>query len=743
MVGMVKAGNLPLWNPYLFCGYSFLATLQVGFFYPLTILLYILPFHLAFNYYTILHYFLGALFMYYLMRHFALSRASSFLSGVVFAFSGYLISMANMNTTLTSVIWLPLILLFYDKSIRMEKGISGRYMLILGVLFALQFLGGEPTVIYVSTLFLLIYGIIESRSFKAGFRNLGVLALSLLLSAFLCAIQLFPLAEVSRLSLRFFRTEYGFIASKSFPPRELINFIIPFGFGNLIKGSYARILMGDQHQPWLLSTYFGVLPILFAFFSFLGFRRKTIFFWGMMLFSLFLAFGRFTPVYGFFFRFLPGIGLIRYPVKYLFLAVFSLSVLCGFGYEKVQEIIGGNKRGLEKLLAILGLLFMVAGAVYLWANANQTRIFLYFRNFYAPDLYPYFVGLLYRIINSDIRSLGNLVIILFAGLSLFYLNYKGIIKKGILNFFIVSLILIDLAGSNIGINPPGPYQIFEQSTPNIEILQKDKEKIYRYFFLPPMRDEKRLIFETWNENLYHIKDNLTPNWMAPYQIACLRGRESIEPREVLLFFLPFIWDLPEKYGELLDMTNVKYIFALKPLKDPKLLLLRAKKIGEGTGYLYKNLDCLPRAYFVKSAKVIMDRDKIIEEIGRNRFDPKEKVMLEEEIDYEWQPSRKAERVEIVKYGPNQVMIDTFSEQSRILFMSDAFYPGWKAFVDGNKAKIYRANYAFRAVHLDPGRHKVEFIYDPLSFKLGGAISLVSLVFLIGFSLYYRKRDAIK
>ncbi|MGB9613511.1 MAG: hypothetical protein ACPL4K_04990, partial [Candidatus Margulisiibacteriota bacterium] len=91
---MVKSGQLPLWNPYIFCGYPLMATLQVGFFYPLSIIYYLLPFNIAFNYYTIIHYFLGSLFMYWLMRHYQLSRSSSFLSAVLFAFSGYMLSMA-------------------------------------------------------------------------------------------------------------------------------------------------------------------------------------------------------------------------------------------------------------------------------------------------------------------------------------------------------------------------------------------------------------------------------------------------------------------------------------------------------------------------------------------------------------------------------------------------------------------------------------------------------------------------
>jgi uncharacterized membrane protein YfhO len=69
-----------------------------------------------------------------------------------------------------------------------------------------------------------------------------------------------------------------------------------------------------------------------------------------------------------------------------------------------------------------------------------------------------------------------------------------------------------------------------------------------------------------------------------------------------------------------------------------------------------------------------------------------------------------------------------------LVLSDTFYPGWKAFVDGKEEKILRANYNFRAVPLTAGTHRVEFVYDPLSFKLGALTTFLGILgcLVIGF-----------
>jgi uncharacterized membrane protein YfhO len=62
-----------------------------------------------------------------------------------------------------------------------------------------------------------------------------------------------------------------------------------------------------------------------------------------------------------------------------------------------------------------------------------------------------------------------------------------------------------------------------------------------------------------------------------------------------------------------------------------------------------------------------------------------------------------------------------------LVLADTYYPGWRAFVDGHPAQVWRANYGFRAVAVDAGEHEIEFQYRPRSFVLGAAISGVALL----------------
>jgi uncharacterized membrane protein YfhO len=66
----------------------------------------------------------------------------------------------------------------------------------------------------------------------------------------------------------------------------------------------------------------------------------------------------------------------------------------------------------------------------------------------------------------------------------------------------------------------------------------------------------------------------------------------------------------------------------------------------------------------------------------------------------------------------------------MLFVSDLFYPGWKAYLDGKKTNIYTANYAFRAIEVPVGKHEVKFVYRPDSFNTGLKITGFSFLLLI-------------
>jgi hypothetical protein len=206
-------------------------------------------------------------------------------------------------------------------------------------------------------------------------------------------------------------------------------------------------------------------------------------------------------------------------------------------------------------------------------------------------------------------------------------------------------------------------------------------------------------------------------------------------------------------NQLADLYGIKYIVSVTPLEgDPRFELIYAKLEGlegkredllrENTIKLYKNRDPLPRAWLVKDYKV-MGSDAILSMMIQKEFDPRKEVFLEEMPPSFTLPRKdvgmSGRDVEIVSESNNRLNLRAKAEGNSLMVLSDTYYPGWKAFVDGKKTKIYRADYAFRAIPLNSGTHEVAMVYDPISFKLGAGGTLLGILSCLGAGWVARRR----
>jgi len=89
-------------------------------------------------------------------------------------------------------------------------------------------------------------------------------------------------------------------------------------------------------------------------------------------------------------------------------------------------------------------------------------------------------------------------------------------------------------------------------------------------------------------------------------------------------------------------------------------------------------------------------------------------------------SPSAAQARIVTYEPERVVVETDSPAAGILVLTDTYAPGWQAQVSGQPTEVYIADYAFRAVRVPAGQHRVEFVYEPVSFAVGSAVSIAAL-----------------
>jgi len=165
------------------------------------------------------------------------------------------------------------------------------------------------------------------------------------------------------------------------------------------------------------------------------------------------------------------------------------------------------------------------------------------------------------------------------------------------------------------------------------------------------------------------------------------------------------WDYPEQFKEIYYEENKYQIF--------------------------ENLKAFPRAFIVYDYRVEKEPQKIIDLMFSDETDLRKTVVLEEEPESikPKVPPKSSPEVTIIDYSPNEVLIGVKTQTSGLLFLSDNYFPGWKAFVGNAPAKVYRANYSFRAVEIPEGKHQIKFIYQPGSFQLGATISGASVLFI--------------
>ncbi len=224
-----------------------------------------------------------------------------------------------------------------------------------------------------------------------------------------------------------------------------------------------------------------------------------------------------------------------------------------------------------------------------------------------------------------------------------------------------------------------------------------------------------------------IGSNVIPvNLAMPYGLESLEGYETMRPALASQLIASInsgnAFSNPAgRYGiidnvssPILDLVNTKYYISLK--KDLGMFDSKRFKVvfEDKSVAILESLTALPRNFVVNKWEIEKDNKKILEKLLDPKFPFSEKIILEED--------------------PGDV--------EKMYFISDAYYPGWKAYADGKEVKIYRANYAFRAVGVPSSDTEVIFKYEPKSFFNGLIISIFSSVVaafgMLYFSLKIRK-----
>ncbi|MFP6640154.1 MAG: YfhO family protein, partial [Myxococcota bacterium] len=163
------------------------------------------------------------------------------------------------------------------------------------------------------------------------------------------------------------------------------------------------------------------------------------------------------------------------------------------------------------------------------------------------------------------------------------------------------------------------------------------------------------------------------------------------------------------------------------LRDPQIMV-------------FENARALPRAYVTHRVEPAPGTEELLAKLASPDFDPREQSYLELDSlpEPELAPAQRSERVAIVRDTLHEVALEVELDAPGVVILSDSYYPGWRASVDGEPVPIYAANHLFRGVAVGAGVHEVRFLYEPSSVRIGAGLSLLGVVVLVGLFVAARR-----
>jgi hypothetical protein len=724
----LSAGELPLWDRHMAMGFPLLADFQSAPFYPPHLIFLFLSFFDAVRILFVFHYLVSAVGSYALARQWGYPTYLSLLAAFLFTFGGIIVSLTNVLNHFQTAVWLPWLIVAGERAIR---SYSGKDLLIFAGLGLVQFLAGSPE-LYALSLGLLCIDVLamaKQCSVSSYIKPLLLIVAANILLLAASMVQLLPTLELFFHSRRPNSIPFQEATAWSLSPVGLINFFILDKEVDESLFNGVRLFFG-RDIPFFVSLYMGQL-CGFGVCSWLLHARRLekLVLSLLVLFGVALALGKHSAVYSFLLAYVPLFSLFRFPEKFVFLVYPILIIITLRGLHTfVTSENDSHKKSLWLFCAIVVSLTIIYFACLL--RPDYYFIFLRWTDLGRPASIGETLPSLLFSLERQILLSGALLVILF-------FCKRQTLGPLVFRILIVALVFIDLTSAH------RQFQFLVRPglvTDQPKIISNTEPQRYRLFSgLPSLHPS---VFTMRDRSFPQVAEavwsSLVPNIGVFYDIDYMQEIDALSrpPYDV---FLKTAKNLPpRRFYSLLGALNVKYISSFSPLPDGQIELVR--HFPEYPLWLYELEGAVPRVYVVPAAEHESDHAKTLERLASKDFDPLTTVLVDEPISLGNQAVFQAE-ARIVEYENQLVNIEASLDSPGILVLADSFYPGWNAYVNGRQEKVYRANLFFRAVPLPAGTHTVQFRYEPRSFAIGRAVSIITFLCItaVAILLYLRKR----
>jgi hypothetical protein len=683
----ISRGDGVLWNALQNCGQPFFGLSSSGLLYPPNALYALGDTPSALLLSVVFHLVVAGTGAYQLSRALGLGPIGALCGSLAFQLGSSCLALASWNPALLApYAWLPWCMWMIERLlVRPGPGPA----VGLGAVLALQIFAGFPQTVFLSgqlvALRVVWEFVVRRRRIDRSLASALVIAVAL--PGLLGAAQLLPAAETAAASLR----AEGLPAADHGSSGETA--------WNTFREQFALRSVGYGN----LFTATGALLIGFAFRS-ASTRSLVCFYLAAGALHFVLAF--WAPLYELYAS-APIVRAFRQPSRLLWVTSFAASVLVGMGADGVAKLRSGEPkvwrlctgpllaftafallapdglRRTEIAMVAVALPLAVAGTVVggRWLDLARVAI---------PVLLV--INLVSVSAHSYLRNLGDLTPLFaerdaFASLRERMTPHDRVLTLG----------------------PPADFSVMPKSASLFGVASlSDYEPLasgrYARLFVRLYGDQK-----------------------------LVRTRQFIFPRLG-----------PQLNRPLLNLTAGRYLLAkgnraLEVVRRARPRLPVALELGDTL--VFRNPRALPRAYYVPRVEMIPDAEALLARLASDDHQPLEVALIESPTSEGFSGKRTTGKgvVQFVADQSESVSLAVDATDSGFVVLTDQYYPGWSARVNGEPARIERANFAFRLVRVPQGRSRVDFVYEPLSVSVGLAISSVSWTAVLGYGAWSVRR----
>jgi hypothetical protein len=708
-------GGFPLWNPYLYGGMPYVAAMHGDIFYPTFLLRLVLPTDVAMTWSFILHVFLAGLFAYAFLRACGLGFYGALVGGLAYMMGGNvagLVSPGHDGKLYVSAL-LPLTLLLVLRGVHDGRRWAwGALAIVVGLavlsphpqLLQYLLLTAGAFALYVA--FASFGGVTLER--RLAIKRLASAAGAIVLGGAIGAIQYLPVREYVPFSPRAGGKGWEHAVSYSMPPEELLNTYLP-QFTGMLDRYWGR------NGIHFHSEYIGAVVLVLAGLGF-GWSatrggRKFVWFWlGALVISVLWALGGYTPFYHIVYAIVPGTKFFRAPSTMLYVVSFCVAVLAACGMDRVVNGVVSRRYLIAWLVA--GLVFAVLGASGGLTNlaagiATPERADAVLEN--AADLsfgairsfafVAITAGIIWAISTRRLsRSAGASIIIAATAVDLWTIER--------------SYWLFSAPASRLYAADETTRYILGQPQPGRVIpLPLTGDIAPGDPFLRPGGQANGLMVHGIRDVLgYH------GNQLGRYDELLEGGRQIANPN---------FWALSNSRYFLTNADSL-------PIPGATRVVGPVRNAAGTTEYLFRLPGDNPIAWLAPVIVKAPD-DQVLSTILDPRFDVRRAALFDTGATVTARtvsalPAPLEGKVTASLYAPGRMtlVLDAPAPAGAALVVSENYYPGWKATVNGQPAKVGRADFTLIGVELPTGARTVELSFDSAPYHTGKTVTLAAL-----------------